>query len=158
MHLRLKLVLGAVVLGASFFTGVAGAAPCGAPDLLETAPADGTTNVPTNATLSALYAESAEYSDEDVTLQQVGGMEWVLLGTFNQNEGILSVVPPEGLEPGARYELNWPRLRGLGTASRGDGAVVRFEAGPRADQAPPDFAGVRSIRWDIDREQDECAN
>src|SRR5689334_3151524 len=46
--------------------------PCGHPDLLEAFPPDGAGDVPLNARLSARYASTAEYVDEEVTLEHVG--------------------------------------------------------------------------------------
>ena len=118
-------------------------------------PADAT-NVPTNVWLQALYATSAEYQGEEILLTQIGGETRSLLATFDAAEGLLSVTPPE-LLPGKEYEIKWPGLRGIATASKGDGATFVFEVGDHADAEPPQFAGLTDIKWDWERERDECS-
>jgi len=136
----------------------AAAAPCGAPDLLEAFPADKATDVPTNATLSAHYASTADYRDENVTLEHVGAGTDTLTGTFDSAEGLLAVSPKEPLVPGDRYVVTWPRLHGIGTSSRGSGRKVAFGAGDVTDAAAPEFAGLTGVEWDVSREHDECTD
>jgi hypothetical protein len=136
----------------------AAAAPCGAPDLLEAFPADGATAVPTNATLSAHYASTADYRDEDVKLEHVDVGSDMLTGTFDSAEGLLSVSPEEPLVPGDRYVVTWPRLHGIGTSNRGSGRRVAFEAGDVTDAAPHEFQGLTGVEWDVSRKSDECTD
>ena len=75
---------------------------------------------------------------------------------FDAAEGILSVTPPE-LLPEREYEITWPALRGIATASKGDAATFHFEVGKDADTDPPRFAGLTDIDWDWERERDECS-
>jgi hypothetical protein len=132
--------------------------PCGRPDFLEAIPPDEATEVPLNATLSALYTSSAQYLDEPVTLEQVGGETLTLTATFNQNEGILTVTPPAPLQSQAQYRVTWPRLRGLTVASLGQGAEVEFSTGSITDLQPPKFDGLSGISWDLKRENDVCTD
>jgi hypothetical protein len=89
----------------------AGAAPCGAPDLLETFPAEGATDVPVNARLSAHYAATAEYVDEEVTFEHVGVGTESPRATFDATEGLLAFEPSTALIPGDSYVVHW-RPRG----------------------------------------------
>jgi hypothetical protein len=132
--------------------------PCGHPDLLETFPPDGATDVPINARLSARYASTAEYVDEDVTLEHVGvGIE-TPRATFDASEGFLSFEPAAPLVPGDAYVVRWPSLRGLTTAVAGKGAEVTFTVGATSDVDPPLFGGVRAVSWDVERVNDECTD
>ncbi|MCC6213707.1 MAG: hypothetical protein IT376_02480 [Polyangiaceae bacterium] len=131
---------------------------CGRPDLLETMPPDGATDVPTDARLQARYAATAEYLGEEVVLEHVGVDERAVDPIFDVNEGLLVVSPPEALVPGDEYVIRWPRLRGLGTATLGRSADVRFVAGALADATAPEFAGLSSVEWDLDRSRDECTD
>jgi hypothetical protein len=147
--------------------GVAGAAraeTCVKPDLLQTFPPDGAGNVPPNAKLTAHYEATAQYLDEDVRL-----VEGVSKSTsaddgesvpvsFSEDEGLLTTTPPNGLTPGAHYVVKWPKLRGIGTASKGTGADVAFTVGTTDDTEPPSFEGLTAIQWDVRRESDDCTN
>lgn len=134
------------------------AAPCNRPDVIDTVPPDEAENVPLNATLSALYPAAADYLDENVVFEQVGGDTLDLLGKYNENEGILSIEPPFGLEAGADYRIEWPELRGFGSATKGRGARVDFTAGDSEDVASPEFEGVTGVRWDLERNRDSCTD
>jgi hypothetical protein len=131
---------------------------CGRPDLLETIPADGSTGVPLNATLSARYAASAQYVEEMVTLEHVGVGPEAATAHFDSNEGLLTLTPKAPLVALAPYKITWPALRGLSTAVLGNGAEVKFTAGSAADGAAPTFAGVESVDWDVERANDDCTN
>jgi hypothetical protein len=124
--------------------------------LIDAVPPDGAVNVPIDASLHARYALSAAYLEEDVIFRKIGGEDRVLPAQFNTNEGLLSVTPPEPLEPDATYEVVWPRLRGVGTASLGRGRTVSFTAGAAPDRELPRFSGLQSIDWRVDREHDDC--
>ena len=136
----------------------AAAAPCGRPDLLETFPADGATDVPVNVRLSARYAATAEYVNEEVTLEHVGFETEAPRVTFDPTEGRLSFEPSLPLVPGDSYVIRWPALRGLTTAGAGKGAEVKFTAGSTQDVEPPLFGGVRAITWDVERIDDDCTD
>jgi hypothetical protein len=132
--------------------------PCGQPDLLEAFPADGATDVPVNARLSAHYASTAEYVDEEVTLEHVGFAPETPRATFDASEGFLAFQPSEPLVPGDAYVVHWPSLRGLTTAVAGKGAEVKFTAGSTSDVDAPLFGGVRAISWDVERINDDCTD
>ncbi len=146
---------GALALFSAHF---ARAAPCGRPDLLETTPPNGATDVPINAGLSARYAPSAEYLNEAVTFEHVGVGEETATATFDVNEGLLTIQPAAPLVALDPYKIHWPALRGLSTATLGTGADVAFTAGTTADSAAPTFGGVRSLDWDVERPTDECSD
>ncbi len=147
-------VLSLVVLG---FSAAAAAAPCNRPDVLDTMPPDGAEAVPTNAVLFARYAPSAEYLDEEITLEHVGVGEQTFTGTFAANEGLVS-IDPGGLVPGDEYKISWPRLRGLSTANLGKGKEVSFTVGTGPDEAAPAFDGLTGLDWDFVREKDDCTD
>jgi MYXO-CTERM domain-containing protein len=149
------LAAGAAVIG---WASGAGAAPCTRPDLIETLPADGATDVPPNARLSARYAATAEYLGEPVPLEHVGvGIESAP-ATFSANEGFLTIAPDQPLAAGATYKITWPALRGLTTAALGTGGTVTFTAGSTDDTAAPEFSGIRSVAWDVERPNDDCSD
>ena len=153
--MRWGLALGVVILSCP---SVARATPCGHPDLVETVPADGASGVPINAGLSARYVATAEYLNEPITLEHIGGETQPTSATFDANEGLLTVVPPMPLIPSEMYRISWPALRGLTTAALGKAAVVTFTAGTAEDTAAPEFSGVRSLAWDVERPKDECTD
>jgi MYXO-CTERM domain-containing protein len=140
------------------WSSVAGAEPCTRPDLIETLPADGATGVPPNARLSARYAATAEYLGEPIPLEHVGVGVEPAPATFNANEGLLTIVPDQPLVPSDTYKITWPQLRGLTTAALGKGGEVTFTAGSADDTAAPDFAGIRSVEWDVERPTDDCSD
>jgi hypothetical protein len=139
-------------------TSTAQAAPCGHPDLLETFPKDGSTGVPINAQLSARYAPSAEYIQEEVSFERVGVGPAMASVHFDPNEGLLTLSPSTQLLPGESYRIKWPGLRGISTAVIGTSADVTFTAGPTPDTQSPSFAGVKSIDWDVEHANDDCTN
>lgn len=133
-------------------------AGCADPDLLVAFPDDGAVDVPTDATLSARYAASAEYLDEEVLFGRAGdgGALDPVPVAFDPAEVRLSIELPGGLEPETTYRVQWPRLRGLGSASKGDGRVVEFTTGTGADREAPTFTGLEAARWDVRRRTDDC--
>jgi Bacterial Ig-like domain len=149
-------VLGMALLPA--MTNAAAAEPCGRPDLLETLPADGATDVPLNVRLSARYAVTAEYVNEEVTFEHVGFDTELPRVTFDSTEGRLSFEPSASLAAGDSYIVRWPALRGLTTAAAGKGAEVKFTAGSTNDVEPPLFGGVRAVTWDVERVDDDCTD
>jgi hypothetical protein len=170
-----RLSHAAVGIAVALSASIARAELCAAPDLIETFPADGASNVPTNTILRARYAPTAAYLDEVVTFRgpDPGGSE-ITVGfrpedttcvaplpgsfCFNAAEGLLNLRPPADLEPGRAYTVEWPRLRGVGTASRGNGDTVTFTVGDGPDLEAPHFDGLEKIFWDLDRDRDECTN
>jgi hypothetical protein len=141
---------------------LAHATSCVKPDLIDSFPADGAEGVPTNATLTAHYESTAEYLNEDVTLGEGkstpdgGANQESQPVTFNKDEGLLTVTPPNGLLAGKDYVIKWPKLRGIGTASRGRGANVSFTVGDSEDREAPTFEGLMGISWDVRRGRDDC--
>ncbi len=136
---------------------------CTAPNLLETIPADKATGVPTNASLFAHYEVNAQYLQEPVTMDQVHMGSAVVTGqawpaTFDQTQGMLQVTPPAPLTPGDTYVIHWPALRGIDTATLGTTFDLHFTAGTTPDTAPPTFAGISSVSWDVSRETDSCTS
>lgn len=138
--------------------GSAAAAPCNKPDLRDAIPPDGANTVPTNATLSARYATNATYLDEEVSFEHVGVGEQTVNPNYNEAEGILQFVPDPPLVAGDSYVITWPRLRGLNASNLGKGATVHFTVGTTSDEAPPTFAGLTGLDWDVDRYDDECTD
>jgi len=151
-----KIVWGALAAVLCFAPSVASAAPCGRPDLIETFPKDGATEVPTNAELTAHYASSAEYVQEEVIFEHVGVGPEMATARFDSNEGLLTLSPASPLVAKESYRIEWPALRGISTAILGKGATVNFTAGTSPDKAAPTFAGVRSVDWDVERSNDDC--
>jgi hypothetical protein len=145
-----------VTVALSLLVTNAAAVPCGRPDVLETFPSNGATDVPVNARLAAHYASTAEYVDEEVALEHVGVAVKNPRATFDPGEGILSFQPAEALVAGDSYIVRWPPLRGLTTAVVGKGAEVTFTAGSVADVDSPLFGGVSTITWDVARVNDDC--
>src|SRR5207249_3722902 len=99
-----------------------------------------------------------QYVDEDVTLAHESEPAESMPPRFDDKEGLLSVTPPNGLVQGDHYTVSWPKLRGIGTASRGRGAEVTFEVGAADDTEAPRFDGLTQISWDVDRNRDDCTN
>jgi hypothetical protein len=158
--IRSPLALLAAMLAMAVLTSVNDcvADRCDYPDLIDTLPPDGARGVAPNAPLTALYNSLAEYLGEEVVLVTEDGEERVLDASFSAAEGILTATPSEPLDPNAAYEVLWPELRGIGTASKGRGADVEFSTGEAEDIERPDFAGLRSIEWNFRRERDECSD
>ena len=148
----------AVVLASVAFAAAAPArAQCGKPDLEDMVPPDGAAGVPRNATLGAHYAASAEYLGEDVVLVHPDGSLQLLDATWDATEQFLSVDPSSSaLTADSSYEIRWPVLRGLNAAAPGLGGTARFTTGTGFDTAPPTFAGVARVSWDVERKTDEC--
>jgi hypothetical protein len=155
---RRRLRGGSLPAVAALVAAPALGAPCGKPDLVAAFPDDGATGVPTNATLSARYAPTAEYLGEPLELRHPAGTDEPVEGEWAPATGMLTVVPPEGLAPGDEYTMVWPRLRGLGTASLGRGLSATFTVGDGPDEAPPRFDGLLGIDWDVDRDRDDCTD
>jgi hypothetical protein len=134
------------------------AAPCGASDLISTFPPDGARAVAKNATLSALYAPTAEYDGELISLAHADGETEMLTGSFDSAEGLLSATPSDLLIEGDEYVVTWPGLRSSVEGGHGAGAEVSFTASGVIDAEPPTFDGLSGVEWDIDRARDECTD
>jgi len=151
----LACALGALVWGAA--PSARASSACGKPDLLDTVPADMAVNVPPNASLSAHYASSAEYLGEDVIVTPPAGDDAAVQVEFDSTQGLLTWKPAQDLPPGD-YTLRWPGLRGLNTAAPGLGATITFTVGTQRDVAAPDFAGLTAVRWDLERQKNDCTD
>lgn len=132
------------------------AADCGKPDFQASFPPDGATTVPLNGTLSAVYATTANYVDETITLTSVGS-EQTLSGSFDATEHRLSALAPQ-LAPNTSYTLTWPGLASLSSTDRGKGADVHFTTSASLDSESPEFAGIRDVQWDLKYIDDACTN
>lgn len=148
----------ALLIGLLLGARPAGAAPCNAPELVATFPPEGARGVPTDATLSAAYAISADYLGEEVLLIPDGAEPRPVPATFNRAEAMLSIKAPEGLVAGLGYAVRWPGLRGVDTATPGLGREIRFTAGAGPDGEPPRFGGVGTVSWDLERERNTCTD
>lgn len=113
--------------------------------------------VPPNATLSARYSASAVYEGEPIVLKPDGMPPLTLMGTFDAVEGLLKVLPPEGLSPGRIYRVTWPGLRGM-TGPRGKNTVVDFNVSATPDASAPVFSGIAALDWDWTRKTDPCTD
>jgi len=152
--ITVMLVIGAGAAAAP----AARAAQCGKPDLVDMVPPDKATGVPLNATLGAHYAASAEYVDEPVVLVHPDLGEESLTASWDPTEQLVSATPGAPLEPGGKYTIRWPALRGLNAAAPGLGGMATFTAGTTDDLSPPTFAGVQGVTWDLERAQDDCVD
>jgi hypothetical protein len=155
-----------VVFGAAVAPtrALAASASCGRPDLIDSVPTDGAADVPQNAAFFAHYDPSAEYVDETVTVTDPSATSTSYDGKTNPTvvswdptQGLLRVQLPTPLLPGS-YRVAWPSLRGLETASPGEGGTVSYTVGATLDAAPPDFGGLTSIGWDLERRENDCTN
>jgi hypothetical protein len=144
-------------------------AACTPPDLLEAIPPDGAT-ISVNASLFAHYASTAEYVNEEVTLKTPEGTTESFTATPNPTlpmnpppvswdaaRGLLTFAPAGGLPPGV-YTLHWPSLRGLNVAAPGRTKDVTFTVSPIPDAAPPTFEGLTAVRWDLERQKNDCTD
>jgi hypothetical protein len=138
------------------FSTRAHATSCARPDLLDAVPPDGA-KVPQNASLFAHYEPSADYGNEDVVLTPAGGTPEVVKVTWDGTQGLLTFAPDSPL-PAGSYTIEWPALRGLNTSAQGKGAIVHFTVGDVDDLAPPDFAGLTGVTWDLERETNDCTD
>jgi hypothetical protein len=141
---------------ASLTAPIAAAAPCGRPDLRAAFPGDGATEVPIDATLAAVYAETADYLAEPVELSSAGAT-LTLSAEFDASERRL-FVRSAALEPNTTYSIHWPALRGLSSAGHGLGKTVEFATSAQTDQLAPEFGGIRRLEWDLVQVKDECTD
>jgi hypothetical protein len=114
--------------------------------------------VPTNALPSARYRSTAEYIDEQVLFGREGEAMVPVEPVFEAATGTLTIVPPEPLESDTEYVIEWPALRGIGNASQGNKATVRFVTAEGPDRQAPVFTGATSVDWIPTRELDECTD
>ncbi len=154
---RAKSNLASMLLATAVLCAAApvAAAPCGRPDVDITFPPSGSTAVPVNAMFAAHYAAPALYDGEPVSLLDGSGNELPLDTLFDEAESMLRVVPQDVLEPGD-YELVWPGLRGVSGTGLGRGSTTSFTVKGQSDGAPPTFAGIEQLHWDLSRDQDPC--
>jgi MYXO-CTERM domain-containing protein len=131
-------------------------APCGIPDVDATYPRANALRVPSNAVLAAHYGAPAEYDGEVVTLTASNGLQIGLDVSYDQAEGLLRATPLSLLVAGS-YTLVWPSLRGPATGA-GRSRTIDFSVAAAVDQAPPSFAGLGSVTWDLVRERDQCTD
>lgn len=129
---------------------------CGVPDVDSTYPPNGAPVVPPNATLSAHYSVPAEYDGEPVTLVSSTGATPPTSVAYDQAEVLLRAVPLEPL-PAGSYTVTFPALRGA-SSGVGLGRAVTFTVAGPPDEAPPTFAGLRSVTWDLSTETDPCTD
>jgi len=94
--------------------------------------------------------------NEDVMFGPDGGDAQTGTVAFDPTQGILTLTPDQPLDADTAYVIHWPELRGIGTASAGRGADVRFTTGHDPDAAAPAFGGVTGLRWDLQRRQSDC--
>ena len=156
--MRQAIVAAALAAGVFLAAPAARAEPCGKPDLVDMVPPDGAVDVPPNATLAAHYTSAADYLGEEVVLVRPDMSEQLLPAIWDATEQRLSATPPQPLEPGTIYEVRWPALRGLNAAAPGVGDNARFTTGTAFDVAPPTFAGLVGLSWDLERMNDECVD
>lgn len=133
----------------------ASAAPCGRPDVDLTFPPDRAQNVPTNAAFAAHYAAPALYSDEPVVVTDADGNAVAVTTAFDEADALLRATPDQPLASG-QLQIEWPKLRGVGSGGLGRGSTVNVSVGAAADAAPPTFAGLTDVDWDLSRERDPC--
>ena len=137
-------------------SGLAGAAPCGRPDVDVTFPPNDAHDVPSNALFAAHYAAPAVYADEPVTMADSAGNAVALTSAFDDIDSMLRATPDQALGVGT-YDIVWPGLRGVnGGAGVGRGSTTRVFVTNATDVASPMFAGLSDIKWDLARERDPC--
>jgi hypothetical protein len=156
LALRRTLAVATIAASALVSEREARADSCTSPDLIETIPASGATDVPTNAMLFARYATIAQYLDEPVMFEHPAGVETMVPATFDDTSGLLQITPPMPLTPGDAYVVHWPALRGIDTATLGSTMNLSFTAGSEQDVSPPTFDGITSVTWDVSRNSDSC--
>jgi hypothetical protein len=158
----------AAALAAFSLAPPARAATCGRPEVLDTFPPDESTvpaqtTVPPNGSLFAHYSPEAEYGNENVLFTPPNSSDAQGFAANDMNphvswdgtQGLLTFTPPARLDPGT-YTLVWPALRGLNTASPSQPKTITFTAGTADDVAPPDFAGLTGVTWDLERQTNDC--
>jgi hypothetical protein len=135
---------------------LAQAAPCGRPDVDLAFPPDGASGVPTNAILAAHYGSPALYSDEPVSVLDAAGNSVSVTAAYDDADSMLRATPDQPLSLG-HFQIVWPGLRGVsGSGGVGRGSDVGFTVGSALDAAPPVFAGLSDIQWDLSRDRDPC--
>jgi hypothetical protein len=121
-------------------------------------PPDEATGVPTDAIPTARYTSTAELVDEVVRWGREGDELTSVEPSFDSTSGTLSFVPPDGFEPETRYVIEWPALRGIGSAGRGRTETVSFRTGDGPDSEAPDFEGIEAVDWRPVRLLDDCTD
>ncbi len=154
MHRRLP----ALLAGAAWFalSGLAGAAPCGRPDVDLTFPPNEAENVPANALFAAHYAAPAIFDDQPVSMTDAAGNAVAVTVTYDDAESMIHATPDQALAAG-QYDIVWPGLRGRsGSGGVGRGSTTSLTVATTTDVASPVFAGLSDIDWDLSRDRDPC--
>jgi hypothetical protein len=153
----LRVFASATAVGSALFFSVAvvEAAPCGRPDVDLTFPPNNATSVPNNALFAAHYASPALYNDEAVTLTDAAGNDVAVTVTYDDAESTLHAAPDQTLGDGS-HRIDWPGLRGVSGGGLGRGRTTNFFVQSTTDAAPPTFAGLIDIDWDLARDRDPC--
>ena len=150
-------------------------AACGRPDVVDTLPPAGQTQVPTNTALSASYELGATHQGEPVLVTATPGDQHQLAASYSRALRSLVVTLPtcEGagpdcaenpdfpggqLKPNTEYTVAWPGLSGDAGGASGRGTTVTFTTGPGPDTSSPSFEGTREVRWGFEREYDSCSD
>lgn len=117
-----------------------------------TMPADGDVDVPLNARVLVRYVGSASIRYPQVRLRQVGNDEFPMQQTTLVAPGTTVIQPAAALQPNTRYEiLDGMVVPCLGMECvPGDPRVVAsFTTGATADETPPTFSGLVSVRAEM---------
>ncbi len=147
------LLAGSALLG---LCGLARAAPCGRPDVDLTFPPNDAKGVPANALFAAHYAAPALFADEPVSMTDAAGNSIAVTVTYDDADSMLHATPDQALAAGT-YDIVWPGLRGVsGNGGVGRGSTTSVSVTATTDIAPPLFAGLSDIEWDLSRERDPC--
>ncbi len=152
---RVRFVAGLASVALLCLSGAAGAIPCGRPDVDLTFPPNESVNVPANAQLAAHYAAPALYDDEAVSLLDPDGKELPAVVSYDDAESMMRLSPTAPLGAGL-HKVVWPGLRSVSSGGVGRGSTVSFVVDNAIDAAPPRFAGLSHINWDLSRDRDPC--
>jgi hypothetical protein len=147
----------AILTAALLLPCAAFAAPCGRPDVDATFPPDNAESVPSNAILSAHYSAPALYDDEPVVLTDGAGNDIAVTTSFDKADTVVRAQPDAPLADGS-YTAEWPTLRGVSGGGVGLGKKLKFTVQGVTDMAPPTFAGLTGIDWDLSRDKDPCTD
>lgn len=131
---------------------------CRPPDIESALPLDGAKNVPLNIVPTAQYPLTAEYDGEEVLLGTDRGALEPVPAFFSENEGILSLSLDQPFMPDTRHTIRWPGLFSVSAPIRGEGLETEFVTGDFDDVENPEFDGIRSVNYDLEREFDDCTD
>jgi hypothetical protein len=150
-------------------------AQCASPELLDTIPPDGASNVPQSWStrpglppLVARYDIGAVHNGEPVVFQLASdpprGCDsdfgpWCLAGSWDSQSLTLTITPNEPFLAGQSYRVVWPGLRSITDSNfQGADTVVEFTVGYYGDGEAPSFAGLTRVDWDFERKYDSCSD